>query len=262
MDEILGLARSRGAAVISDASHAIGATYKGRAVGSVADMTVFSFHPVKHITTGEGGMVLTDSDEFARRLRLFRTHGITNDAAAMSLPGQSADKDGGVPASANPDTRAPWYYEMQVLGFNFRITDLQCALGLSQFRRLDANLERRRVIAGRYDAAFQDNPLLAIPVVRPGRESAWHLYVLRLRLERMKRTRRQVFEVLRAAGIGVQVHYIPVHLQPYYRGLGHGRGECPHAEAFYDAALTVPLFPAMKDDEISAVIEAVTAAVA
>jgi UDP-4-amino-4,6-dideoxy-N-acetyl-beta-L-altrosamine transaminase len=258
IDDINAIAARHGIAVIQDAAHALGATYRGRPVGGLADMTIFSFHPVKHIAMGEGGLIAVDDGELADKLRLFRTHGITNDDARMTLPQQAADNDGPHGERRNDAGRAPWYYEMQALGYNYRITDIQCALGLSQLGKLDRFLERRREIAARYSQAFADSPYLMPPHVEPDREHAWHLYMLRLKLERMEKTRRQVFEELRAQAIGVHVHYIPLHLQPYYRdAFGHRRGDFPEAEAFYDAALTIPLFPAMSDDDCGRVIAAV-----
>ena len=258
MDEINAIAARHGIVVIADSAHALGATYKGRPVGSLAAMSIFSFHPVKHIAMGEGGLIATDDDDLADRVRLFRTHGITNDGTRMRLRVQAADKEGPWSDESGPDDRAPWYYEMQALGFNYRITDMQCALGLSQLKKLDGFLDRRRTLARRYDEGFNASPLLVTPHQEPERESAWHLYMLRLRIERLEVSRRQVFEDLRARKIGVHVHYIPLHLLPYYRDrFGTKRGDFPEAEGFYDAAITLPLFPAMSDADCDRVIEAV-----
>jgi perosamine synthetase len=263
LDDIMTIARRHNLVVIEDAAHALGARYKGRPVGSIADMTIFSFHPVKHVAMGEGGLVATDSDRFDRALRLFRTHGITGADADMRLDAQAADNEALPPAGRNPGGKAGWYYEMQELGFNFRITDLQCALGLSQLGKLDAFLDRRRAIAAHYDRAFADSAQIITPAQMPDRNSAWHLYMLRLRLSAMTKTRRRVFDELRACGIGVHVHYIPLHLQPYYRNrYGHRRGDFPIAEAYYDSALTIPLFPAMTDDDSKRVVDAVLSVVA
>jgi UDP-4-amino-4,6-dideoxy-N-acetyl-beta-L-altrosamine transaminase len=263
MDEINAIADRHDLTVIEDAAHSLGATYKGRPVGSLAPMTTFSFHPVKHVAMGEGGLIATDDDALAAEMSLFRTHGITNDASRMTLPSQAADNEAAGGLGHNAEARAPWYYEMQALGPNYRITDMQCALGLSQLGRLDRFLARRRTIAARYTAAFSESPLIVTPYQASDRENAWHLYMLRLVLKRMTKTRRQVFEALRARRIGVHVHYIPLHLQPYYRDrFGTRRGDFPEAEAFYDAALTIPLYPAMTDDEVSRVIEAVLETVA
>ena len=263
VDEINAVAAKHGVAVIEDAAHALGTTYKGRPVGALADMTMFSFHAVKHVATGEGGMIVTDDDELAAVMRRFRTHGIAKDPDRMVLAAQAADGVTPDTAGRNSDTPAAWYYEMQDLGFNYRITDIQCALGLSQLTKLDRFIARRRAIAGRYTEAFAASPLLVVPRQEADRKNAWHLYVLRLRLDRMAKTRRQVFEELRAKGVGVHVHYIPLHLQPYYRDrFAYGRGDFPEAEAYYDSALTVPLFPALTDDECDRVIKAVLETVA
>lgn len=261
MDEINAIAKRRGLTVIHDAAHSLGASYKGRPVGSLGDMTIFSFHPVKHITTGEGGMVVTSNEAFDGKLRLFRTHGITTDEAMMDGGPQIADNEG--PCSGNKAGRAGWFYDMLDLGFNFRITDMQCALGLSQLAKLDGFLARRRQIAATYDSAFSKSGALIIPAQAPGRESAWHLYMLRLKLDKMKKSRREVFDELRAAGIGVHVHYIPMHLLQYYRRrYGHKRGDFPIAEAYYDSALTLPMFPALTDSQVERVIDGVLKAVA
>lgn len=258
MDEINRIAKKHGIAVIHDAAHSLGASYKGKKVGSLAPMTILSFHPVKHITTGEGGMVLAEEGAFAEKLRLFRTHGITNSDGDMMFKEQASDNENQHSPGRSPDTRAAWYYEMQALGYNYRITDMQCALGLSQLGKLDGFISRRREIAARYNEAFAGSPKLVIPYQEKDRESAWHLYMLRLKLDKMTKTRRQVFDELRSLGIGVHVHYIPLHLQPYYSTkLGYKRGDFPESEAFYDSALTIPLFPGMTDEECARVIDSV-----
>jgi dTDP-4-amino-4,6-dideoxygalactose transaminase len=258
MDEINAIARKHNLTVIEDAAHSLGAIYKGKPVGALAPMTTFSFHPVKHITTGEGGMVVTDNKELAEKIMLFRTHGITNNDNCMILKEQAADNENSSQTSENPDTRSPWYYEMQALGYNYRITDIQCSLGLSQLRKLDRFVARRLEIVERYNEAFEQSPLLVTPYVKSDRQSAWHLYMIRLRLDKMSKGRREVFEQLRALGIGVHVHYIPLHLQPYYRDkFGYKRGDFPEAEAYYDSALTIPLFPGMTDDDCEHVIKSV-----
>lgn len=240
MAAIRSLADAYGVLIIEDASHAIGATYQGRPVGcgDYADMTVFSFHPVKIITSGEGGMLLTNSAELQQRLCRLRSHGISRDPALMSEP-----------------SHGPWYYQQLELGFNYRITDIQAALGLSQLSKLDGFLQRRRQLAARYDLLLQELPL-CLPGRQAGVESAWHLYVVRLQLARIKRSRREVFDALRTAGIGVNVHYFPVHLQPYYRELGFCPGDFPAAEAYYSEALTLPLHAGMLDSEQDQVIAA------
>jgi UDP-4-amino-4,6-dideoxy-N-acetyl-beta-L-altrosamine transaminase len=233
MKAISGLAERYGFRVIEDASHAIGAQYESHNVGRCAysDITVFSFHPVKIITTGEGGMLLTNDDALARQLRLLRTHGITREAEQMG-----ASNEG------------PWYYEQTALGYNYRMTDIQAALGASQLRRLDEFLARRRELVQRYDGLLKGWPLATPPECRQGR-SAWHLYVIQLDLEAPPASRREVFERMRAAGIQVNVHYIPVHLQPYYRSQGFARGDFPACERFYERAISLPLFFGLTDAE-------------
>jgi UDP-4-amino-4,6-dideoxy-N-acetyl-beta-L-altrosamine transaminase len=239
LDPLLELADRHGLVVIEDACHALGAEYKGRRVGSISHMTVFSFHPVKHITTGEGGMVTTDDAELARRLRMFRNHGIDSDARQRQAQGQ-------------------WYYEMLTLGYNYRLTDIGCALGLSQLRRLDANLARRREIAARYNASFHDIRAVILPAVRPNVNPAWHLYPIRLDLPKLRVGRAEIFRALRAENIGVNVHYIPVHLHPYYRErFGYQGGECPGAERAYEQLVSLPMFHGMTDQDIEDVIRAV-----
>lgn len=234
MAEIAALARTYGCRVIEDASHAIGAAYCGAPVGSgaYADITIFSFHPVKIITSGEGGMALTQDAQLAARLARLRNHGITRDAAEME---NACD--------------GPWYYEQLELGFNARMTDLQAALGLSQLKRLDNFLARRQQIAERYTALLADLPLVR-PVLAAQRSSAWHLYPIRVAAEQ----RSAIFNALRAAGIGVQTHYIPVHLQPYYRRLGFKPGDFPEAERYYHEAISLPIFPSLSDAEQDAVV--------
>ncbi|HEV3139787.1 MAG TPA: UDP-4-amino-4,6-dideoxy-N-acetyl-beta-L-altrosamine transaminase, partial [Vicinamibacterales bacterium] len=216
LDEIVRVAARHQLVVIEDAAHALGATYRGRRVGSIAAMTVFSTHPVKHITTGEGGVVTTDDDRLAERLRRFRNHGITSDGHARLASGG-------------------WYYEMVDLGYNYRLTDIQCALGLAQLRKLDGWLARREQLVARYMSALQLQPAARLPMLRDDRTSAWHLFVIRIRREALRDGigRAEVFRALRAENIGVNVHYIPVTWQPYYRSLGHGPGECPVADAAY-----------------------------
>ena len=239
MRAIAELSRRYGFVVIEDASHAVGASYAGRPVGcgEYADMTVFSFHPVKIVTTGEGGLVLTNSPERAEHLRRLRSHGMTRDPVQMDAP-----------------SHGPWYYQQVELGFNYRITDMQAALGLSQLNKLDGFLTRRRQLVARYQALLADLPL-TLPTPQPEAESAWHLYVVRLQTERLQHSHRQIFEGLRAAGIGVNVHYIPVHLQPYYRDLGFAAGDFPQAEAYYAQAISLPLFPAMTDEQQDFVVD-------
>ncbi|MDT5269262.1 MAG: hypothetical protein QOH49_1448 [Acidobacteriota bacterium] len=238
-DALREIADRHGLLLIDDASHAIGGEYKGRAVGTLADLNTFSFHPVKHITTGEGGAITTDDAELAHRLRLFRNHGITTDHRQREQQGS-------------------WFYEMVDLGYNYRLNDLQCALGVSQLTRLHGWLERRREIARHYDSAFAGSQLVAPLSVRADAVHAYHIYVVRLNLERLSVGRAEVFQRLRSEGIGVNVHYIPVHLHPFYRErFGTGPGLCPVAEDAYERIVTLPLFPAMTDADVDAVIEAV-----
>ena len=239
MDAILELAAHHGLVVIEDGCHALGAEYRGRRTGSIADMTVFSFHPVKHLATGEGGMVTTDSADYAETLRRFRNHGISGDARQRQADGQ-------------------WRYEMVLLGFNYRLTDIACALGLSQLKKLDGNLSRRREIAAHYATEFRDLAGVMPPTGRAGVDPAWHLYPIRLNLERLSANRAQVFRALRAENIGVNVHYIPVHLHPYYRDrFGYRGGEYPVAEAAYEQLISLPMFHGMTDGDVQDVITAV-----
>jgi perosamine synthetase len=238
-DELRGIVNAHGIALVADACHALGATYKGRPVGSIADLTVFSFHPVKHITTGEGGMVTIDNPEFARRARRFRNHGISTEHRER-------------------EAQETWFYEMEELGYNYRLTDFQCALGAAQMRRLPAFLQRRQEIADSYRAALAKIPAVRPLAVHPGVTHAYHLFVVRLDLSGLSATRAQVFTALRMEGIGVNVHYIPVHLHPYYRRvLKTGPGLCPVAEAAYECILSLPIFPEMSDQDIADVITAI-----
>ncbi len=236
---ILELAEHHGLTVIEDACHALGAEYRGQRVGSMQHMTVFSFHPVKHITTGEGGMVTTGEARTAETLRRFRNHGISSDARKRQSEGQ-------------------WQYEMVLLGFNYRLTDLACALGVQQLRKLDNNLVRRREISAGYAAAFQDLPGLMAPPVRSDVLPAWHLYPIRLNLKTLSAGRSEVFRALRAENIGVNVHYIPVHLHPYYRErFGYRGGEFPVAEDAYERLISLPMFHGMSDGDVEDVVRAV-----
>jgi perosamine synthetase len=236
---ILELAERHGLVVIEDASHALGAKYKGRPVGNLSHMTVFSFHPVKHITTGEGGMVTTDNAKFAETLRRFRNHGISSDARQRQSSGQ-------------------WHYEMVLLGFNYRLTDIACSLGIQQLNKLEANLSRRRQIAERYGAAFRGIPEVVMPAIRPEASPAWHLYPIRLDRVKLKADRAQVFRALRAENIGVNVHYIPVPCHPYYRErFGYRGGEYPVAEEAYERLISLPMFHGMGEQDVDDVIRAV-----
>ncbi|MDE2397488.1 MAG: UDP-4-amino-4,6-dideoxy-N-acetyl-beta-L-altrosamine transaminase, partial [Burkholderiales bacterium] len=244
--EMRALADRYGFAILEDASHATGASYLGRPVASAwADATVFSFHAVKIVTTAEGGLVATHDAALAQRLRLLRAHGMTRDSAEMDTASEG-----------------PWYYEQQLLGYNYRLTELQAALGLSQLRRLDAMHEQRIALAARYDRLLADLPL-RLPARQPDRVSAWHLYAVEIDAGRSPVARRQVFETLRAEQIGVNVHYIPIHTQPHYRRLGFARGDFPAAERYYAGALSLPLYPALshaQQDRVVAVLRRALAA--
>lgn len=244
LPEVAAVAGAHGLVVIEDACHALGAEYRVEdgswcRVGSCrhSAMAVFSFHPVKHITTGEGGAVTTNDPELYRRLLLLRNHGITRD------PDRLGAQPGG------------WYYEQQELGCNYRLTDIQAALGLSQLRKLDRFVARRRALAALYDVALAGlDELLTLPPEPEGYWSAYHLYAVQLRLERLRGGRRAVYDALRAAGIGVQVHYLPVHLQPYYRDrLGYEAGDFPAAEAYYEGTLSLPMYPQLSDADAARV---------
>jgi perosamine synthetase len=233
------IADQHGLVLIEDACHALGAEHFGKRVGGIADMTVFSFHPVKHLTTGEGGMVTTNDEKRAETLRRFRNHGISSDARRRQQRGQ-------------------WFYEMVLLGFNYRLTDIACALGISQIEKLETNLTRRRAIADRYTRAFRELPEVVVPAVRNGIVPAWHLYPIRLKLEALSARRGEIFRALRAENLGVNVHYIPIHQHPYYRErFGYRGGECPVAEDAYERLISLPMFHAMMDQDVEDVVRAV-----
>jgi UDP-4-amino-4,6-dideoxy-N-acetyl-beta-L-altrosamine transaminase len=239
LEEINSIAKKHNLIIIEDAAHALGATYKGKKVGSISDMTVFSFHPVKHITTGEGGMIVTNNSDFYEKLKLFVTHGITKDKNRLI------------------NYEGPWYYEMQELGYNYRLTDFQCALGISQLNKLEKFINRRREIATYYNEELKDVEEIILPPEERNVKSVWHIYVIRLKLDKLKVSRREIFEALRAENIGVQVHYIPIYWQPYYQKLGYKKGLCPNAEKYYEEAITLPIFPAMSDGDAEDVVKAV-----
>lgn len=242
MQTISELAAEYGFTVIEDASHAIGGRYRDEPVGicRYSDMTIFSFHPVKIITTGEGGMVLTNKADLYERLVRLRSHGITRDPVQMS-----------------GDSHGPWYYQQIELGFNYRMTDIQAALGVSQLSRLDEFIVRRNYLAKRYRQAFLNLPV-QLPRVHPDSLSAFHLYVIRLKLEKLSKTKRQIFEELRESGIGVNLHYIPIHTQPYYQIMGFKEGDFPEAESYYHEAITLPLYSGLSDVDQDCVIAAVS----
>ncbi len=237
MAAIHALGQKYGFKIIEDASHAIGGQYKGEPIGNgrYSDITVFSFHPVKIITTAEGGMALTNSDELATRLGLLRSHGITRDPVSMTEP-----------------THGPWYYQQVALGFNYRMTDMQASLGASQMTRLTDYVKRRHEIAQRYNQLLSDLPL-TLPWQRPDSYSAYHLYVVRLQLDKISVTHRQVFEALRDKDILVNLHYIPVHTQPYYQQMGFKQGDFPDAEQYYREAISIPMHVNLTDEELQLV---------
>jgi UDP-4-amino-4,6-dideoxy-N-acetyl-beta-L-altrosamine transaminase len=234
------LSQEFGFRIIEDASHAIGAKYKDEFVGNCkySDITVFSFHPVKIITTGEGGMALTNSDDLARAMMLLRTHGINRDPAAM-----------------RETTHGPWYYEQIELGFNYRMTDIQAALGISQLGRLDDYVARRQQLAMRYGTLFSGFPI-TLPWQHPDSYSALHLYVIRLQIEKIDKSHLQVFNAMRDLGVGVQLHYIPVHLHPFYQRMGFRKGDFPNAEAYYMDAISLPMFSLLTDSDQDCVVNA------
>jgi UDP-4-amino-4,6-dideoxy-N-acetyl-beta-L-altrosamine transaminase len=251
-ESIWKLAMEYGFRVVEDASHAIGASRNTEPVGSCrwSDITVFSFHPVKIITTGEGGMALTNDAVLAENMSMLRSHGITRDPNRLKY-GEN-ELVGNLITQHSP---TPWYYEQQMLGFNYRMTDIQAALGLSQFNRLTEFVKRRNELARIYDEALKDLPL-QLPFVNPDNHSAFHLYVVRIQDNETSKNHRHIFEELRKRDIGVNLHYMPVHLQHYYRDLGFKPGQYPEAEAHGESAITLPMYPAMTDQQQNLVVKA------
>lgn len=233
MDAIHSIAHEYGLIVIEDGAHALGSVYKGKKVGSLSDMTTFSFHPVKPITTGEGGIIVTDNEEFYKKMALFRSHGITRDDSMMTR------NDG------------PWFYQQFDLGYNYRITDIQCALGCSQMKKLDRFLARRKEIVARYNEAFADCDNIITPYQLSDTESGWHLYIVQVK----NCDRRQVFEAMREKGIGVNVHYIPVYMHPYYQEHGYENVHCANAEEIYSHIISLPLYPGLTSEQQDYVID-------
>ena len=234
-DEIFRIAKENNLLIIEDAAHSLGSEYKGKKVGSFSDMTVLSFHPVKTITTGEGGMVLTNNKEFYERMKTFRQHGIVK----------------------KPEI-GKWYYEIENLGYNYRLTDFQSALGISQLKKADKFIKRRRQIVEKYNRAFEGIEEIIIPAEEKYAKSAWHIYVVQFVLERLKAGRKEIFETLQKEGIGTQVHYLPVHLHPFYqKNFGYKLGDYPIAERYYERAITLPLYPKMSDKDINEVVKKV-----
>jgi len=246
MEAIHRLGQQYGFRIIEDASHAIGGKYRGEFIGNgrYSDITVFSFHPVKIVTTAEGGMALTNSDELASRMNLLRSHGVTRDQKLMTH---------------EPD--GPWYYQQVDLGFNYRMTELQAALGVSQMARLDAFVARRHELAKRYGQLLADLPVTT-PWQHPDSYSGLHLYVIRLQLDNISKNHRQVFESLREQGIGVNLHYIPVHTQPYYQAMGFAAEDFPEAMAYYREAISLPMFQGLTDEQQDEVVVSLAAALA
>lgn len=239
MEKIYALSKEYGFHIIEDASHAIGGKYQSTYIGSCkySDITIFSFHPVKIVTTAEGGMALTNNASLAQKMDLLRSHGVTRNTDLMSK-----------------ETEGPWYYQQVELGFNYRMTELQAALGVSQMHRLNQFVEKRHIISNKYNEILKDLPI-TLPYQIPESYSGLHLYVITLKLDELKSSRKQIFEALREKGIGVNIHYIPVHTQPYYENLGFKLGDFPIAEAYYKAAISLPMYPDLNDDQIQYVYE-------
>ena len=225
--------------LIEDGAHSLGSEYKGEKVGSFADMTTFSFHPVKPITTGEGGIVTTNSKEIYKKLILFRGHGITRDLDFMI------------------ENQGPWYYEQLELGFNYRLPDINCALGLSQLKKIDSFINKRRSIVERYNELLKDIGEIELLVERDYSRSGYHIYIIKLNLDMLNVSRKEIFEALREENIGVNVHYLPVYLHPYYKKIGYDKGLCKEAENFYNRIITLPLYPGMNDKDVEDVVKAV-----
>lgn len=239
LDEISEIAKEFNLVVIEDAAHALGATYKNKKIGSIGDMTMFSFHPVKHITTGEGGIITTNSEDYYQKLLQFRTHGITRDSSKLI------------------ESHGPWYYEMQFLGFNYRMTDIQAALGISQLSKIEDFINVRKRYIELYNESFKSLKQIRLPYESQTGNSSWHLYVIYLHLDQLTVGRREIFEALQRENIGVNVHYLPVYLHPFYQELGYQVGSCPVAEKVYEGIITLPLFPSMTEKDIEDVIQAV-----
>lgn len=240
LDAIMETCHKQNVVVIEDAAHSIGTLYKGRPIGSIADMTTFSFHPVKTVTAGEGGAVLTDNEEYYKKLLLYRSHGMTRDQAQMTK-----ESEGG------------WYYQMIDLGYNYRMTDMQAALLISQLEKLPMFSKRRKEIVARYNEAFSQIPELTVQQELEGSDTTRHLYILRIKPEKLRIDRRGFFDALAAENIMCNVHYIPIYLQPYYQEMGYPKGLCPKAEKLYSEMMSLPLYYAMTDQDVEDVITAV-----
>lgn len=241
LDAIHEIAKKYNLIVIEDGAHALGAEYKEKKIGALSDMTMFSFHPVKHITTGEGGIITTNNQAYYNKLLQFRSHGITRDKGLLK------------------ENHGPWYYDMQFLGYNYRMTDIQAALGVSQMNKIDGFVSRRKEIVTQYNQAFSELDEVITPFQNPNSISSWHLYIIQLKSEMIDVTRKEVFEELVKLNIGVNVHYIPVHMLSYYQELGYKKGSLPKAEKLYERIITLPLFPKMTDEDVLDVVRAVNA---
>lgn len=241
IDEIRRICDDYNLVLIEDAAHSIGSKYKGKKVGTLADMTCFSFHPVKTITAGEGGAVLTDNEDFYKKVILAHSHGITHDENMME----------------EPIHEGPWYYEMIELGYNYRMTDIQAGLLVSQLAKLDKFSNRRKEIVNKYNEAFQSIPEIILQKENQDSDSVRHLYVIQLDLERLKCSRRQFFDAMSCEGVQCQIHYIPTYWFPYYQKLGYKRGLCPNAEKIYEGIMSIPLYPKMTDQDVDDVIYAI-----
>lgn len=241
MDIIMEIANKYNLIVIEDGAHSLGADYKGHKVGTQAHMTMFSFHPVKPVTTAEGGVITTNSEEYYEKLKLFRSHGISTTPYSLE--------------------QGEWYYEMIGLGYNYRMTDLQAALGISQMKKIDSFIERRREIAALYEELLKDIPGVITPFQFTNTDAGWHLYSIQLDNEVLTKSRKKIFEEMRAQNIGVHVHYIPVYWHPYYKDLGYEKGICPKAEKWYERALTLPIFPKMRNEDVADVVKVLQAVI-
>jgi UDP-4-amino-4,6-dideoxy-N-acetyl-beta-L-altrosamine transaminase len=241
MQKIHELSQKFGFRIIEDASHAIGGKYQNKPIGSCvfSDICIFSFHPVKIITTGEGGIAITNNKNLAEKINILRTHGITREKNLME-----------------GDSHGDWYYQQVDLGYNYRMTDIQAALGISQIRKLDDFVTRRHKIAEKYNQSLQEASLM-IPYQSPDTYSSYHLYIIRLKLDKIKKSRKQVFDELRKYGIGVNVHYVPIHTQPYYQKLGFSVGDFPEAEKYYEEAISIPIFQDLTENQQDYIIETV-----
>lgn len=239
LDPIIKIAKKYDLKIIGDGAHAIGTEYKGRKIGSIVDMTEFSFHPVKTITSGEGGAITTNSEELYEQLKLFRTHGIEKKSENLL------------------NNEGPWFYEQQVLGYNYRLTDIQCALGISQLERIDEFIKKRKMITRKYNEVFKTLDEIILQREPEFSNTARHLYIIQLKFDQLKISRKDFFIKLQEKNIGVNVHYIPVYYHPYYKKLGYKKGLCPNAEKLYDRMITLPLHPMMKEEDVEYVIDTV-----